>query len=77
MWRRIWWTRRWRASILHVSRRATLRASDSDREVVVKRLHAAAAEGRIVAEELEERLASALRARTYGELDVLDRRPAA
>ena len=39
--------------------------------MVVKRLRAAAAEGRIVAEELEERLASALRARTYGELDAL------
>ncbi len=54
-----------------MARRATLRASDNDREVVVKRLRAAAAEGRIVAEELEERLASALRARTYGELDAL------
>ncbi len=39
--------------------------------MVAERLRAAAAEGRIVAEELEERLASALRARTYGELDAL------
>ena len=60
-----------RASISGVARRATLRASDSDREAVAERLRAAAAEGRIVAEELEERLATALRARTYGELDVL------
>ncbi len=54
-----------------MARRATLRASDSDREAVAERLRAAAADGRIVAEELEERLATALRARTYGELDVL------
>jgi hypothetical protein len=54
-----------------VSRRATLRASDNDRELVAERLRSAAAEGRIVAEELEERLALALRARTYGELDAL------
>ena len=54
-----------------MARRATLRASDSDREAVTERLRAAAADGRIVAEELEERLATALRARTYGELDVL------
>ncbi len=39
--------------------------------MVAERLRAAAAEGRIVAEELEERLGLALRARTYGELDAL------
>ena len=66
-----WRPCRGRGSIWCVSRRATLRASDNDREVVAERLRAAAAEGRIVAEELEERLASALRARTYGELDAL------
>jgi len=60
-----------RGSICVVSRRATLRASDNDREVVAERLRSAAAEGRIVAEELEDRLALALRARTYGELDAL------
>ena len=54
-----------------MARRATLRASDNDREVVAERLRAAAADGRIAAEEFEERLASALRARTYGELDGL------
>jgi len=46
-----------------------LRASDEDRERVAERLRVAASEGRILAHELEERLATALRARTYGELD--------
>ena len=54
-----------------MARRATLRASDSDREFVAERLRQAAAEGRILAEELEARLARALRARTYAELDPL------
>jgi hypothetical protein len=54
-----------------MSRRATLRASDQDREHVAERLRHAAAEGRLLAEELEHRLARALRARTYGELDQL------
>jgi Flp pilus assembly protein TadB len=56
---------------LAVARRATLRASDSDREHVADRLRAAAAEGRLLTEELEERIARALRARTYGDLDAL------
>jgi hypothetical protein len=38
---------------------------------VAERLRNAAEEGRILAHELEERLATALRAKTYGELDVL------
>jgi hypothetical protein len=38
---------------------------------VADRLRQAAGEGRLLAEELEERLARALRARTYGELDPL------
>jgi DUF1707 SHOCT-like domain len=46
-----------------------MRASDADREHVAERLREAAAEGRLLAEELEQRLATALRARTYGELD--------
>jgi hypothetical protein len=54
-----------------MNRRSTLRASDLDREHVAERLHRAAAEGRLFAEELEERLARALRARTLGELDAL------
>jgi hypothetical protein len=51
-----------------VTRSATLRASDADRDAVADRLHRAAVEGRIEPEELEERLHAALRARTYGEL---------
>ncbi len=51
-----------------MSRSASLRASDADREAVADRLHRAAVEGRLEPEELEERLHKALRARTYGEL---------
>jgi hypothetical protein len=51
--------------------RSRLRASDADREAVADRLRNAAAEGRILAHELEERVARALRARTYGELDAV------
>jgi hypothetical protein len=51
-----------------VSRSATLRASDADRDAVADRLHKAAVEGRLEPEELEERLHAALRARTYGDL---------
>jgi hypothetical protein len=47
---------------------ATLRASDADREAVAERLRHATIEGRLTAEELEERLHAALRARTYGDL---------
>jgi DUF1707 SHOCT-like domain len=52
-------------------RRATLRASDQDREHVADRLRHAAGEGRLLAEELEERMGSAFAARTYGQLDAL------
>jgi Flp pilus assembly protein TadB len=48
-----------------------LRASDADREAVAERLRNATAEGRLLAHELEERIARALRARTYGELDAV------
>lgn len=54
-----------------MTRRETLRASDADRELVVERLRHAAAEGRLFADELEERLGTALSAKTYGELDAL------
>lgn len=54
-----------------MAKRAALRASDRDREQVAERLRQAAVEGRLLAEELEHRLARALRARTYGELDPL------
>jgi hypothetical protein len=49
----------------------SLRAGDSDREHAVDRLRQAAADGRLDAEELEERVSAALVARTYGELDLL------
>jgi hypothetical protein len=51
--------------------RATLRASDADRERVIERLRQAASEGRLLTEELEQRLEAALSARTYGQLDAL------
>jgi hypothetical protein len=38
---------------------------------VAERLRQAAADGRILAQELEDRLSTALRARTYGELDAV------
>ncbi|MGA9857368.1 MAG: DUF1707 domain-containing protein [Solirubrobacteraceae bacterium] len=47
----------------------SLRASDDDREKIVSRLHAAATEGRIASDELEQRVSAALKARTYGDLD--------
>ena len=52
-------------------RRATLRASDADREQIAERLRKATAEGRLLAEELEERLEATFTARTYGELDAV------
>jgi Domain of unknown function (DUF1707) len=54
-----------------MARRAILRASDADREQVAERLRHATAEGRLAAEELEERLEAVFAARTYGELDGL------
>ena len=54
-----------------MARRAALRASDSDREHIAERLRKATAEGRLLAEELEDRLGVAFKARTYGELDAL------
>jgi uncharacterized membrane protein YgcG len=50
---------------------SAFRASDDDREHVAERLRRATAEGRLVAEELEDRLGVALTARTYGELDAM------
>jgi len=52
-----------------MARRAILRASDADREQVAERLRQATAEGRLTAEELEERLEAVFAARTYGDLD--------
>src|SRR5918999_1265203 len=51
-----------------MSRYESLRASDTDRDAVTERLREAAGEGRLEPDELEERVDSALRARTYGEL---------
>src|SRR5438445_1176207 len=51
--------------------RATLRASDADRDRVIERLRQSASEGRLLTEELEQRLEAALSARTYGQLDAL------
>ena len=48
-----------------------LLASDADRERVAERLRAAAGEGRLTPEELEERLESAFSARTDAELEPL------
>jgi hypothetical protein len=48
-----------------------MRASDSERDGVIKALRGHAAEGRLDLAELEQRVASALRARTREELDGL------
>ncbi|MCA1682574.1 MAG: DUF1707 domain-containing protein [Actinobacteria bacterium] len=52
-----------------MARRGSFRASDEDRERIIERLHKAATEGRLAAEELEHRVSTALKARTYDELD--------
>jgi hypothetical protein len=54
-----------------MTRRTALRASDAEREEVAERLRVATAEGRLLPEELDERLGLALTARTYGELHAL------
>jgi hypothetical protein len=48
--------------------RSELRASHDDRDRVVELLRVAAGDGRLTAEELDERLELAMTARTYGEL---------
>lgn len=48
-----------------------IRASDADRERVTARLREHYAEGRLTREELDERIAAALGARTYGDLSGL------
>jgi len=48
-----------------------LRVSDADRDRVAERLRGAAGEGRLTADELEERLERALSARTDAELEPL------
>jgi Domain of unknown function (DUF1707) len=51
--------------------RSELRASHDDRDQVVELLRTSAGDGRLTAEELDERLELALTARTYGELAAL------
>ncbi len=48
-----------------------LRASHDDRDRVVEALRVAAGDGRLTSEELDQRIESALTARTYGELSAL------
>jgi hypothetical protein len=48
--------------------RSELRASHEDRDRVVELLRVSAGDGRLTAEELDERLEQAMTARTYGEL---------
>ena len=48
--------------------RSELRASHEDRDKVVEQLRVAAGDGRLTADELDQRLELALNARTYGEL---------
>jgi Domain of unknown function (DUF1707) len=52
-----------------MSKRGSLRASDSDRDQVIDRLHKAATEGRIGSDELEQRVSTALKALTYDQLE--------
>ena len=54
-----------------MARPSSFRASDADRDAVAERLRQAAVEGRLEPHELEDRLHTALRARTYAELDRL------
>lgn len=54
-----------------VPARTELRASHADRDRTVEELQVAAGDGRLTAEELDERLESALEARTLGELERL------
>jgi len=64
------------AYAVRMRRDGRLRASDADREHVVERLHAAATEGRLSPDELDERVHRALTALTYADLDgVLDDLP--
>ena len=51
--------------------RSELRASHEDRDRVVELLRVSAGDGRLSAEELDERLEQAMTARTYGELATL------
>jgi hypothetical protein len=58
-------------SVYAVAHKPHVRASDADRERVVEQLRRAAAEGRLAIDELEERVALALSAKTYSDLQAL------
>ena len=60
-----------RADLARNVGRNELRASHQDRDRVVELLRVAAGDGRLTAEELDQRLEAALTARTYGELATL------
>ncbi|MEU6246712.1 DUF1707 domain-containing protein [Glycomyces sp. NPDC047010] len=51
--------------------RDQMRASESDRQVVMERLRQAVEEGRLDVPEYQDRVDAAMRARVYSELDVL------
>ncbi|SDS77426.1 DUF1707 domain-containing protein [Jiangella sp. DSM 45060] len=53
------------------ARRALQRVSDAEREQVAERIRAAAADGRLGLDELDDRLGSALAARTRSDLDAV------
>ncbi|TDD69701.1 DUF1707 domain-containing protein [Jiangella aurantiaca] len=55
----------------HAERAALQRVSDAEREKVAERIRAAAADGRLGLDELDDRLGSALAARTRGDLDAV------
>lgn len=54
-------------------RRASMRASDADREAVVELLREATADGRLGMDEIDDRLTAAYAARTFGDLDGVTR----
>jgi Domain of unknown function (DUF1707) len=60
-----------RPAVVPATDNGSLRASHADRDHVVDALQAAAGDGRLTPEELDERLELALNAKTYAELAVL------
>ena len=62
---------RWFHDVGGRARDGSLRASDGDREAVVERLRQEHLQGRLDDEELQERIARALAAKTYADLDTL------
>jgi hypothetical protein len=60
-----------RAPSGELTARDSLRASHEDRDKIVELLRVAGGDGRLDAEELDERVGAALAARTYGELAAL------